>query len=192
MNSDDIWQQFGVVTWRAQWARLRGVTMSGLVLIVAIAVALWWLSATTPHIRWSLDSFLPHADVDENGVLSTSVYIEVENEGMASFTLTGISAEIPGLRLLPADEAQEEQAAVTVESGGQETLARRIVITDCAAVPREPQPVRFTYETWMGSGSAEVTWDSWRMTGSGGSLQVAWQRALASKVCNEAVSSDRP
>lgn len=142
----------------------------------------------TPHIRWSISDFFLYPEVDKNGVLYANVHIELENEG-TSFTLTGLSAEMPGLRLLPADEAKKERSVVTVKGGGFETVTRRIVITDCAAVPHEPQPVRFTYETWMGSGSAEVTWDSWQLTGSEGRLQVAWQRGLAGKVCNEVVSS---
>ncbi|MFI6741242.1 hypothetical protein ACIBI9_50715 [Nonomuraea sp. NPDC050451] len=189
MNSDDIWQQFGVATWRAQRVRLRRM-VSGFVALAAVVGFLWWLREAPPQVRWSLDSFFLGADVDENGVLSTRVYIEVENEGLAAFTLTGISAEMPGLRLLPADDAQDERSTVTVERGGLKTVARRIVITDCAAVPREPQPVRFTYRTWMGSGSAEVIWDSWRLEGPEGDLPVAWQRALASHVCNEAVSGE--
>ncbi|MEU6787460.1 hypothetical protein ABZ912_50435 [Nonomuraea angiospora] len=189
MNSDDIWQQFGVATWRARRARLRRV-VSGFVALVAVVGFLWWLREAPPQVRWSLDSFFLGADVDENGVLSTRVYIEVENEGLAAFTLTGISAEMPGLRLLPADDAQDERSMVTVERGGWKTVVRRIVITDCAAVPRKPQPVRFTYRTWMGSGSAEVIWDSWRLKGPGGDLPVAWQRALASHVCNKAVSGE--
>ncbi|MGV9381434.1 hypothetical protein ACWDRB_36860 [Nonomuraea sp. NPDC003707] len=166
--------------------------MSGFVALVAVVGFLWWLGEAPPQVRWSLDSLFLGADVDENGVLSTRVYIEVENEGLTSFTLTGISVEMPGLRLLPADDAQDERSTVTVESGGWKTVARRIVITDCAAVPREPQPVRFTYRTWMGSGAAEVIWDSWRLEGPKGDLPVAWQRALASKVCSKAVSGEWP
>ncbi|MEV4577970.1 hypothetical protein AB0K16_32460 [Nonomuraea jabiensis] len=191
MNSDDIWEQFGVTTWRAQRVRLRRV-VSGFVALVAVIGFLWWLREAPPQVRWSLDNFFLSADVDENGVLSTRVYIEVENEGLAAFTLTGISAEMPGLRLLPADDAQDERSTVTVERDGLETVARRIVITDCAAVPRDPQPVRFTYSTWMGSGSAEAIWDSWRLEGPEGDLPVAWQRALAGQVCNKAVSGEWP
>ncbi|MBB5774427.1 hypothetical protein [Nonomuraea jabiensis] len=189
VNSDDIWQQFGVTTWRAQRVRLRRV-VSVLVSLVVVVGFLWWLREAPPQVRWRLHSSFLDADVDENGVLSTRAYIEMENEGLAAFTLTGISAEMPGLRLLPADEAQDERSTVTVERGGSQTVVRRIVITDCAAVPREPQPVRFTYRTWMGSGSAEVIWGSWRLEGPEGGLPVAWQRALASDVCNEVVSGE--
>ncbi|ACZ85370.1 hypothetical protein Aros01_01425 [Streptosporangium roseum] len=160
--------------------------------LVVIAAFLWWSGAITPHIRWEVDDFLSRTEVDENGVLSASLHIELENEGLAPFVLTGISAEIPGLLLLPADGAKKEHSLVTVESGDMKTLETRIVITDCAAVPHEPQPVGFTYRTWMGPGSAEVTWDSWWLEGAEGRLPVAWQRGLAGKICNYAVSPDWP
>ncbi|MFI6452440.1 hypothetical protein ACIBF6_12855 [Streptosporangium amethystogenes] len=153
-----------------------------------IVAGIWWSGGMTPHIRWSIDDFFLSPEVDKNGVLYANVHIELENEG-TSFTLTGISAEMPGLRLLPADKEREERSVVTVEGGGSEILIRRIVITDCAAVPHEPQPVRFTYRTWMGSGAAEATLDSWQLTGPAERLQIAWQRGIAGKVCNEVVSS---
>lgn len=160
--------------------------------LVVIAASLWWSGAITPHIRWDPDGFFLRTEVDENGVLSAGLPIELENEGMASFALTGISAEIPGLLLLPADEVKKEHPVITVGSGDMKTLETRIVITDCAAVPHEPQPVSFMYRTWMGSGSAKVTWDSWWLEGPEGSLPVAWQRGLAGKICNDAVSPDWP
>jgi hypothetical protein len=161
------------------------------VTLVVIATSLWWSGSVTPHIHWGIISFLVQPDVDENGVLSTDVDIEVENEGLVPFTLTGISMEIPGFRLLPADEARDEAASVTVGSGGTEILRRQLVITDCAAVPHEPQPIRFTYRTWMHSETEAVTWGSWHLTAaSGRQVPVAWQRGLAGKVCSEAVSSE--
>ncbi|MBG0814669.1 hypothetical protein [Planomonospora sp. ID82291] len=191
MDSGDIWQQFGVATWRGRHMRqLSLVAVSGFLSLVILSAFLWWSGAVTPYIRWSVDDFFLHAQVDENGVLSAVVLIELENEGPASFTLTGISMEIPGLRLLPADEKKGERSVVTVESGGYETLERRVVITDCAAVPHEPQPVGFTYRTWIGSGSAEVTWNSWWVTGPEERLPIAWQRGLAVKVCSDAVNPD--
>lgn len=162
--------------------------MSICLALVVVTAVLWFSGAITPNIRWSTVGFFLRAEVDENGVLSTTLPIELENDGLASFAITGISAEMPGLRLLPADEAKEEHPVVIVAGGGHGTLEGRIVITDCAAVPHEPQPVSFTYRTWMGSGAAEVTWDSARLTGPAGSLPIAWQRALAGKVCNDAVS----
>ncbi|WP_433370675.1 hypothetical protein [Streptosporangium sp. CA-115845] len=153
-----------------------------------IVTGIWWSGVPTPHIRWSIDDFFLSPEVDKNGVLYASLNIELENEGVA-FTLTGISAEMPGLHLLPADETKKERSVVTVKGGDFETLTRRVVITDCAAVPHEPQPVRFTYRTWLGSGSAEVTWDSWQLTGPAERLQVAWQRGLAGKICNEVLST---
>ncbi|WP_433514907.1 hypothetical protein ACQP2T_04370 [Nonomuraea sp. CA-143628] len=191
MSSDDIWRQFGIATWRAQRSRLSAMASGGLTLVI-VAAALWGSGSITPALHWSLQDFFLHAEVDQNGVLSTTMYIEVENEGLASFVLTGISAEIPGLRLLPADQAKEETSVVTVESGDMPTMKRRIVITDCAAVPYEPQPIRFTYRTWLGPGSVEVTGDSWGLPGSTGRVPVAWQKAMAGKVCNEAVSPDWP
>ncbi|MEU9834565.1 hypothetical protein AB0D67_23800 [Streptosporangium sp. NPDC048047] len=146
--------------------------------------------------------------MDENGVLSSSWRIEIENEASVPFTVTGVSAEMPGLRLLPADETEKEQAVLTVGGGKTEVLNRRVVITDCAAVPYEPQPVRFTYRTWMGSGSEQVVWDSWRLSQpeepeeseeseeSDGTVvfddpqrlnPVAWQRGLAGMICNDAM-----
>ncbi|MFD8559789.1 hypothetical protein ACFV1N_21130 [Streptosporangium canum] len=193
MSSGDIWQQFGVATWRAQHARsLLPVVVSSCLSLVVIAASLWWSGAITPHIRWDPDGFFLRTEVDENGVLSADLPIELENEGMASFALTGISAEIPGLLLLPADEVKKEHPVITVGSGDMKTLETRIVITDCAAVPHEPQPVSFTYRTWMGSGSAEVTWDSGWLEGPAGNLPVAWQRGLAGKICNDAMSPDWP
>ncbi|MEU4224747.1 hypothetical protein AB0F17_10650 [Nonomuraea sp. NPDC026600] len=191
MSSDDIWQQFGIATWRARRARLLVVVFIWLSLVI-IAAAPWWSAAITPHIRWEIDPFFVHADVDENGVLSTRAFIEFENEGLAPVTLTDISAEMPGLRLLPADKADEESSVVTLEGGSSATMHRRIVITDCAAVPHEPQPMRFTYRTWTGSGSAEAPGGSWQLTGPTGSIPLAWQRALADDVCNDAVSPRWP
>ncbi|MET8337782.1 hypothetical protein [Streptosporangium canum] len=193
MSSGDIWQQFGVATWCAQHTRpLLPVVVSSCLSLVVIAASLWGAGAITPHIRWELDDFFLRTEVDENGVPSADLHIELENEGMASFVLTGISAEIPGLLLLPVDEAKKEHSVVAVESGGVKTLETRIVITDCAAVPHEPQPVSFTYRTWMGSGSAQVTWDSRWLEGPEGRLPVAWQRGLAGKICNDAMSPDWP
>jgi hypothetical protein len=163
--------------------------ISGCLTLVVIAVSLWWSGAVTPHIRWEVAVFALYADVDKNGVLSTNIYIDVENEGLAPFTITGISMAIPGFRLLPA-EAREDAASVTVPSGGMETLSRRLVITDCAAVPHEPQPIHFTYTSWLDSGAAEGTWGSWWLEGFGEQIPLAWQRGLAAKVCNSAVSSE--
>ncbi|MEU4533606.1 hypothetical protein AB0G15_01950 [Streptosporangium sp. NPDC023825] len=191
VTSGDIWQQFDVATWRAGHARslLRSVVF-GFLSLAVVGSILWWSGAVTPHIRWDTDAFFLHAEVDENGVLSTNLDIELENEGLVPFTITDISAKIPGILLLPADEAKEEHALVTVGSGDQKTLRRRVVITDCAAVPHEPQPVTFTYRTWLGSRTAEVTWGSWALTGPEVRLPIAWQRGLASKACNDAVSPD--
>ncbi|MEU8379985.1 hypothetical protein [Streptosporangium sp. NPDC048865] len=166
--------------------------MFGFLSLAVVGSVLWWSGAMTPHIRWSTNTFFLRAEVDENGVLSTALDIDLKNEGMVPFTITGISAKIPGILFPPPDETKEERSQVTVGSGGQKTLRKRVVITDCAAVPREPQPVRFTYSTWMGSGTAEVTWDSWSLTGPETELPIAWQRGLASKVCNDAVSPDWP
>ncbi|WP_329089165.1 hypothetical protein [Streptosporangium sp. NBC_01469] len=193
MTSGDIWQQFGVATWRAGRARsLLRIAVPGFLTLTVVAAVLWWSGAITPHIRWSTNAFFLHAEVDKNGVLSTTVDIEVENDGPVPFTLTGVSAKIPGILLLPADEEKKVRSPLTVASGGVKTLKRRVVITDCAAVPHEPQPVEFTYRTWMGSGSVEVMGDSWELTGPGERLQVAWQRGLATEVCNDAVSPEWP
>lgn len=160
--------------------------------LMTIAAAPWLAAAITPHIRWEIDAFFVHADVDENGVLSTRAFIDLENEGLASVTLSDISVEMPGLRLLPPDKTEEEESVVTVKGGGSATVHRRIVITDCAAVPHEPQPMRFTYRTWTGSGSAEARADSWQLTGPTGSIPLAWQRGLADDLCNDAVSPRWP
>ncbi|MFG1960531.1 hypothetical protein [Nonomuraea sp. NPDC049028] len=191
VSSDDIWRQFGIATWRAQRSRLSAMAAGGLTLVI-VAAALWGSGSITPRVQWSLEALFLRAEVDQNGVLSTPVYIELENEGMASFVLTGISAEIPGLRLLSADQAKGESSEVAVESGNRQIMERRIVITDCAAVPHEPQPIRFTYRTWLGPGSVEVMGDSWGLPGLKGSVPVAWQRGLAAEVCNDAVSPDWP
>ncbi|NUW41137.1 hypothetical protein [Nonomuraea rhodomycinica] len=158
--------------------------------LLLMAEGLWWTGAIIPHIRWSVDASFAHADVDPKGVLYSDVYFEVENEGSVPFTLTGISADIPGLRFLPPDKGREEQPDVTVQLGDIGVLRRRIVITDCAAVPHQPRPIRFTYRTWLDTGSAEVVLDSGRLDGPSTSLPVAWQRGLAGKVCNEAVDPE--
>lgn len=189
MTSDDIWQQFGIASWRAYRLRLL-IVVYGCVALLVVTAGLSWTGAITPHIRWSVESFFIHADVDPNGTLYSDIDIEVENEGLATFTLTGISADIPGLRLLPPDKGHEERATLTARYGETEVLRRRVVITDCAAVPREPQPIRFTYQTWLGTRSAEVIWNSGQLNGPSKSLPIAWQRGLASKICNEAVSPE--
>jgi hypothetical protein len=189
VTSDDIWQQFGIATWRAHRARLRAVAF-GCVSLAIVAAALWWAGAFTPQIRWEVNDFGLFAQVDDNGVLSGSVAVELANYGRIPFTLSGISGEMPGLRLLPEDDAQKQ--AITVQGNRREVFMARVVITDCAAVPNEPQPIHFTYRTWLGSGAAEAIFDSGRLTGSEGSLPIAWQRGLASRICNEAMSPQRP
>ncbi|MEU6722938.1 hypothetical protein ABZ917_04390 [Nonomuraea wenchangensis] len=94
------------------------------------------------------------------------------------------------MRLLPSENTEDDPAEITVEGDGSRTVIRRIVIADCAAVPREPQPIRFTYRTWLGSGSAEVTLAPWQLNGSERQVPVAWQRGLAGLVCNKAVSGE--
>ena len=152
------------------------------------SAVLSWGGAISPHIKWSVNDFFLAAEVDENDVLFTRVRIELENQGPASFTVTDISANIPGLRLLPVGKAEENGAAFIVEGGDTAYQWRRMVITDCAAVPYEPWPIRVTYSTWTGSGVAEVASDSWTMEGPEGSTPVAWQRALTAKICNDAVN----
>ncbi|RSM98195.1 hypothetical protein DMB42_45145 [Nonomuraea sp. WAC 01424] len=185
VSSADIWQQFGV----APRTRLPFVVSSCLVLM-CLAAGLWWSGSITPRIRWEIDSFFLSAQVDDNGVLSTSAWVELENQAFSPFTVTDISMAIPGLRLLPPESTEDDPAEITVRGDGTRTVTRRIVITDCAAVPHEPQPIRFTYRTWLVSGSSEVMLDPWQMTGSGGGVPVAWQRALANVVCDKAVSGE--
>ncbi|MGV9325457.1 hypothetical protein [Streptosporangium sandarakinum] len=211
MTAENEWEQFNIATWRTWRSRLPGL-LSVFALLVVTAVLLWSSGVITPQIRWNASVFSPYAEVDENGVLSSRLFIEIENEASAPFTITGVSVEMPGLRLLPADEAKGEHSELTVGGGRIEVLERRFVITDCAAVPYEPQPVRFTYRTWTGSGSAEVTWDPWQLpepeeaeeseeaeefegTVLIGDQQqsglVAWQRGFAGMVCNDAMDPDK-
>ncbi|GAB2482457.1 hypothetical protein GCM10027187_57590 [Streptosporangium sandarakinum] len=208
VTAENAWEQFDIAMWRTWRSRLPGL-LSVFALLVFITVLLWSSGVITPQIRWDIDTFFVHAEVDENGVLSGRLHIEIENEASAPFTITGVSAEMPGLRLLPADEAKGERTELTVEGGRIEVLERRVLITDCAAVPYEPRPVRFTYRTWTGSGSAEVTWGSWQLSGpeeqeeSGEfegtvligdrqqSSPVAWQRGFAGMVCNDAMDPDK-
>ncbi|YCK33118.1 hypothetical protein ACNF49_03145 [Actinomadura sp. ATCC 39365] len=185
VSSADIWQQFGI----APRTRMPAVVSICLVLM-CVAASLWWSGATTPRIQWTIDSFFPSADVDDNGVLSTRALFELENEAISPITITDISMSIPGLRLLPPESSQDESAKTTVEGRGMDSVSRRIVITDCGAVPHEPRPIRFTYRTWLGTGSSEVTPTSWQLTGKAGQVPVAWQRGLAGLVCNKAVSGE--
>ncbi|MEV4369911.1 hypothetical protein AB0J71_22770 [Nonomuraea sp. NPDC049637] len=185
MSSADIWQQFGV----APRTRLPFV-VSGCLVLMCVAGGLWWTGSITPNIRWRIDSFFLTAHVDDNGVLSTRAWIELENQAISPFTITDISMAIPGLRLLPPEDTQDDPAKFTVRGDDSETVIRRIVITDCAAVPHEPQPIRFTYRTWLVSGTSEVVLDPWQMTVGERRVPVAWQRALAGTVCNKAVSGE--
>ncbi|GAA4511797.1 hypothetical protein GCM10023096_18880 [Nonomuraea ferruginea] len=185
VGSDEIWERFGIASWRAHLARLRLVVAAGLSLTV-FAAAFWWSGAITPRITWEPEPFFARAHVDERGILSIRLEIAVENEGITPFVLTGLSMNIPGLRLLPAEETEE----IEVDAGGREWLTRQIAITDCAAVPHEPRPVSFTYSTWMGSGSAEAMWGPWWMSNTAGGVPVAWQRALAIDACSKAVSGE--
>ncbi|MEU4830315.1 hypothetical protein [Streptosporangium sp. NPDC023615] len=187
VSSEEIWQQFGVATWRTQQARLVMV-LSACFPFALVAAALWWSGALTPQVEWSAGDFFLHAEVDRNGVLSTTLRIEVENRGLAAFTLTDLATEMPGLRFLPADGSKNQPSEVTVHGGDSERLERRVVITDCAAVPHEPQPVRFSYRTWTGSRTTEATWDSWWLQSPEKDVPVAWQRGLVGKVCSEAVN----
>ncbi|MEV4219310.1 hypothetical protein [Nonomuraea sp. NPDC049725] len=191
MASDEIWQQYGVTSWRAEPVRLRVVIWTSFSLVMVTAF-LWGTGAVTPHINWNINSFFAGAWVDEkSGALSTRFFVEIENEGSTTFTVSGLSMNIPGLRLLPAENPGAEK--VTVEGGDMEVMERHVAITDCAAVPHTPQPVRFTYETYLGARTAEVTWDSWQLTGpDGATVPVAWQRGLSDKVCSEAVSDEWP
>ncbi|MFI6174614.1 hypothetical protein ACIA8R_03640 [Nonomuraea sp. NPDC051191] len=159
-------------------------------LMCVAATGLWWSGSVTPRIRWEIDDFFVHGEVNDNGVLSTVAVIEIENETASAFTVTDISMSIPGLRLLPPEKTDDDPAVITVEGGGIRPVTRRFVITDCAAVPHEPQPIRYTYRTWLGTGSSEVTPTSWQLTGSTGSVPVAWQRGLAGLACNQTVSGE--
>ncbi|SEL83659.1 hypothetical protein SAMN05660976_03484 [Nonomuraea pusilla] len=155
----------------------------GCLSLVVAATALTGSGSLTPHIRVSAVDVLL-AGVGPGGALSSGLTGELENEGWAAFTLTGVSADVPGLRLIPEDE-------LTVEGGKTRTFSGRVVVTDCAAVPREPRSIRFTYRTWLWSGSVEVIPDSWRLPGTSGEpVPVAWQRGVAVEMCNRAVSSD--
>ncbi|MGW3343561.1 hypothetical protein ACWDA3_09640 [Nonomuraea rubra] len=192
VTPDDLWRQFGIGGRRA---RRFGLPVMAWMCAVSVAVAafLWETGALYPRIDWSIFDFFMNADVDENGVLSSDLYIELENKGLATFTITAISMDIPGLRLLPADVTRNEDAIVTVGHDAGGTMRRRMVITDCAAVPHEPQPIRFTYRTWLGEWESEVIWDSWTLTNSMGKrVPVAWQRAFAVKVCDDAVADGSP
>ncbi|MFI9593492.1 hypothetical protein [Nonomuraea sp. NPDC052265] len=159
-------------------------------MLMCVAGGLWWSGSITPHIRWGIESFFLSAEVDDNGVLSTSAWVELENQAISPFTITDISMAIPGLRLLPPENTENDPAEITVGGDGSRTVIRRIVITDCAAVPHEPQPIQFTYRTWLVSGTSEVMLDPWQMTVRERRVPVAWQRALAATVCNKAVSGE--
>ncbi|WP_143082539.1 hypothetical protein [Nonomuraea wenchangensis] len=185
MTSADLWQQFGVAP-----RRQLPLAVSSCLVLICGAMGLWWSGSIRPDVRWEISDFHLSAGVDDNGVLSTNVWIELENGTITPITITDISMPIPGLRLLPPKDTDDDPAEITVAGNGFKTVIRRLVIADCAAVPHEPQPIRFTYRTWLGSGSSEVTLDPWQLTGSEGQVPVAWQRGLAGVVCNKAVSGE--
>ncbi|MFI7691407.1 hypothetical protein ACIBQ6_20215 [Nonomuraea sp. NPDC049655] len=186
MSSADIWQQFGV----APRTRRLPLMVSCCLVLACVAGGLSWAGAITPQTNWLIDDFFVGAQVDDNGVMSTRAEIELENEAISPFTITDISLSIPGLRLLPPEKSLGESAEITVEGDGFGTVSRRIVITDCGAAPHEPQPIRFTYRTWLGSGSSDVTPAWWEKTGRTDRVPVAWQRGLATMACNKAVSGE--
>lgn len=144
--------------------------------LAALAAVFWSSGVITPHIHWGATGLFTY--VDENGELTTHLTIDVENEGITPFVLTGISTDIPGMRF-----ADTETKEVTVSPGGFEMVKATVVITDCTAVPHEPQPLRYSYRTWLRSGTAETVWDSPRI----GGVPIAWQQWLSTGACSEAV-----
>ncbi|MFG1946129.1 hypothetical protein [Nonomuraea sp. NPDC048826] len=155
-------------------------------LSLAVVAVPWAAEADSRRIHWTgPDIGVLGVEKTDDGALAVALRIEVEYQGIGSFTLTGLSADIPGMRLLPVNKARDETGQVTVESGSWETLRRTVVITDCEAVPREPQPIRFTYRTWLGDGEGQVVWHPRQLPEE--SVTVAWQRGIAIEACDEAV-----
>ncbi|MET8862554.1 hypothetical protein ABZW11_06310 [Nonomuraea sp. NPDC004580] len=157
-------------------------------MLAVVAVILSWAGATEPRADWTADEGLSYRD--EAGRLVTSMTLEVWNEGPVPFTITGIALDVPGLRLLPPDGTKRERASVRVAAYELVSISRSVHVGDCAKVPREPQPVRFTYRTPLWSGESEAVPDSWRYSGLGDDVTLAWQRGLAAQACNEAVSDE--
>jgi hypothetical protein len=182
VQSDEIWKEFGVTTWHNRHRRLR-IVITGFLLQAAVTTGLWSSGALIPRSLWSADPHFAANDPDNNGGLSFRLLLEVENEGSVPFTVVGVSADIPGLRLLPPETRKE----VTVAGSNIEVLRVRVAITDCAAIPHEPQPIRFTYRTWSGSRTAEAMVRSWQVNNLSRSVPIAWQRGLAVNICNAAM-----
>ncbi|NRQ37121.1 hypothetical protein HII36_35595 [Nonomuraea sp. NN258] len=203
MTPDELLRQFGVADWRAERLRLH-ILFWSCVWIVVMASMLSLTGSVTPHIRWDVHD-ANMGWVNDDGVLSTVILIEVENEGGVPVTISEISADIPGLRFLPPDETDDRTAEVTVAAGERGSLKRHVVITDCTAVPYEPRPVRFAYSTWANSGEAQVVWGSPRFNTNestnestngragestyerAGESAVAWQSAIAVTACQQAM-----
>jgi len=153
------------------------------VILAVVFGVLSWAGAMEPRTEWTAKGGLSHRD--GHGRLITSLTFEVRNEGVFPFTVTDVTLDVPGMRLLPADP--EQRQAGTVEVGGFETawLTRSVQVGDCATVPREPRPVRFSYRTPLWSGESEAVPAGWRFSDS--AAPFAWQRGLAVETCNQAV-----
>ncbi|GAA3101546.1 hypothetical protein [Nonomuraea salmonea] len=159
--------------------------------MLAVAAAIFsWAGAATPRAAWTAEAWLPHRD--DAGRLVTTMTLEVLNEGPVPVTITGIALDVPGLRLLPLDAKNNEWASVEVAGYERDVIYRTVHVGDCAKVPREPRPVRFTYRTPLWSGESEAVPGAWHIStpGEEDRVPLAWQRGLAAQACNEAVSDE--
>ncbi|MFG1699075.1 hypothetical protein [Nonomuraea sp. NPDC049309] len=152
-------------------------------ILAVVFGVLSWAGAMEPRTEWTANGGLTYRD--DRGRLITSVSFDVRNEGAFPLTVTGVTLDVPGLRLLPVDRERREAAKVEVAGFERAWLSRTVQVSDCTKVPREPRPVRFSYRAPLWSGESEVVPDGWRFTGS--DTPVAWQRGLAVSACDQAV-----
>ncbi|WP_214320791.1 hypothetical protein [Nonomuraea sediminis] len=184
--SDDLWRQIdpkaGLLTGRQLAVRLGAVA-----LVVVLGAAVWWSGLVKPRVTAEVDGFFTSGAMRRDDQfrpvgLEGLVDMRITNHGLVPFTITGVSAGIPGLRLVRV----EQKFPVSLGSGDSVTLRMEFDVTDCPAVPLDPRPVRVTYTSWSRDGAFEAV-ETERMIRSGDPKRrlVAWQRSMADEACND-------
>lgn len=156
---------------------------------VALAcAALWWTGAAYPRLSYGETwPALGAASPRDDFLRPTSLAVEQEwvvvNDGWAPVRITGFHTDIAGLEL-----AATSPATRTIGARQSATFVLRFTVTDCDAVPFEPQPVTVLFDHWLFDGSYTGQLDqAWAREVRGERYGLAWQRADAEQACGDAL-----
>lgn len=152
--------------------------------LAVTGAVMWMVGLLVPNFEWDAGILVTNPQVGADGVLFDDIDITVRNNGMFPVTITGLTADMPGLRVVA-------KTPVTVREWT--SVKARVYVSDCSAVPYEPQPVHFSYRTPLVPGATDTTWNSrQQVSDSEEPFTLAWQRSLASSICNEAMKPEWP